>query len=158
MTSQHGKDLQPKFTTDQKWGELQTTTYPVSYSLFLNCIGLKPHISRCWMAMLAMPTLTSAEQEIPLLFLHLPKPSWVPLFQHLLLTMPIALPDRRGSFPAAWEAAPVQSPARVTSSAGSAGAPLVCRGSSAPNAGGVLACDWAADKCPCRNRAAGSDM
>lgn len=76
--------------------------------------------------MLAMPTLISAEQEIHLLFAHLPKPSWVPLqrSQQLLLTMPTALPDKagcgRGSFPAAWEAAPVQSPAQVTSSAGSA--------------------------------------
>lgn len=164
MTSQHGKDLQPKFTMGQKQGGLQTTTYLVSYSVFLNCIALKPHTSRCWMAMLAMPTLTSAEQEIPLLFPYLPKPSWVPLqcSQQLLLAMPTAFPDKAGcgggSFPAAWEAAPVQSPARVTSSAGSAGAPLVCRGNSAPNAGGILACDWAAGKRLCRNGAAGSDM
>lgn len=79
VTSQNGKNLLPSFNTGMKQGGLQTTIDPLSYSVFLNCIGLNPHISRSWMAMLAMPTLISAEQEIHLLFPHLPKPSWVPL-------------------------------------------------------------------------------
>lgn len=79
VTSQPGKDLLPNFNTGMKQGGLQTAITPLSYSVFLNCIGLNPHISRSWMAMLAMPALISAKQEIHLLFPHLPKPSWVPL-------------------------------------------------------------------------------
>lgn len=85
--------LAAQLYADMKQGRLQTTIYPVWYLVSLDCIGLYPHISRSWVAMLATPTLISAEQEIQLLFPDLPKPSWVPLCcsQHVLLTMPTAL-------------------------------------------------------------------
>lgn len=150
--------LAAQLYADMKQGGLQTTIYPVWYSVSLDCIGLYPHISRSWVAMLATPTLISAEQEIHLLFPDLPKPSWVPLrcSQHVLLTMPTALPDKagcgRGSFLAA---SAVTSLSDLLSR--HCDAPLVCRGSWAPNSGGILAGDWAADKHTCRDVATGSN-
>lgn len=133
-TPQQGKDSQTKFNTGRKQGGLQTT-YRVSYAVFLNCIREKNHTCACWMAMPAMLTLTSAEQEFHPLLPHPPK-----ALAGTSAPCPVPAPRRahrptsrgqagEGHLPHCLGSSSSAETAQATSSKHSAGVPLACRGS-----------------------------